>query len=229
MGIGDSVPKRAGLGTGIYSIHEAARLLKEPAQKLSRWAEGYVWKRNGEVRSSGPVLERENSEPGLLTFYDLIELAFVREFRKAGVELPRIRQAARVLRDAWKTPYPFALNLIATEGRQLLLQSEDKFEDVVTKQSVFDFANLFFKDIVVDDMGLATQWYPLGKNHLVVVDPHRSFGAPIIINEGIRTEILYRQYLVEQDIETVADWFEVSCDAVKQAIEFEEKWSQKVA
>lgn len=215
---------RPGLGTGIYTVSEAARLLQVPSRTLKRWAEGYVYVRNGDQRRSGPLLDRENAEPGLLTFYDLVELFFVKEFRKDNqVELPHIRAAAARLRERWQTPYPFALKRIVELNRQLV--EEATSETVLGQQRIFEFGRQFFRNVDFDEDGLAMAWHPLGKDKLIVVDPQRSFGAPIDTRSGIRTDVLYRQYRAEGDAESVADWYEIPVEAVEQAIEFEERWT----
>jgi uncharacterized protein (DUF433 family) len=217
----------ASIGTGIYTTSEAARLLRVSTQKLTRWAQGYVFKRDGRPRASGPVIDRSDAEPGLLNFYDLIELFFVREFRKANVPLPDIRRDAAILREKWVTPYPFALRRIAELGQTLIDPGE--MQTVWGNQRVMEFAREFFKDVDFAESGLAEAWHPLGKQKLVVLTPSRSFGAPIEVRSGIRTETLYRQYVAEGNIEAVAEWYEVSAEGVEQAVEFEEKWRARAA
>jgi uncharacterized protein (DUF433 family) len=222
-----TTPIKPGLGTGIYTISDAARLLQVSTQKLKGWSEGYVYRRNGEIRKSGPVIDREGARRGLLTFYDLIELFFVREFRSASVDLPQIREVAAKLRYEWHTPYPFATNKIVELQRQLI--ARDDMHTVLGQQKLFAFAEQFFADLDFDEEGLARAWHPLGPDKLVVVDPDRSFGAPIDIRSGARTEILFRQFKAEGSAQAVADWYEVHLESVEQAIEFEERWQKKTA
>jgi uncharacterized protein (DUF433 family) len=217
-------PAQPQLGTGIYTIADAARLLCVSASTLRRWVEGYVYVRNGDLRQSGPVIDRTGAEPGLLTFFDLVEMFFVREFRKTDVDLPHIREVAEILRKDWKTPYPFAQKRVVELRRQLL--DREGMQTVLGQQQVFGFAEEFFKDIDFDRSGLASAWHPLGKDKLIVLDPQRSFGAPIEVRSGIRTDTLYRQFKAEGTIDAVADWYEISPEAVEQAVEFEEKCGQ---
>lgn len=222
----DSVTMLA-FDAGIYTIQDAARLLQVTPRKLQGWAEGYSYRKHGETRGPGPVIERSDAEPGLLTFRDLIELAFVREFREAGVPLPTIRDDASALRDEWGTAYPFASRRIAEFGKRWV--DPDLMLTIRGKQQVFEFGREFFRSVDFDDKGLARLWYPLGRDRLVLVDPTRSFGAPIEQRSGIRTEILYRQFKAEGGVQAVADWYEVSPEGVEQAVEFEERWRKKAA
>ncbi len=213
-----------GLGTGIYTIGEAASLLHVPARTLRSWVDGYKRAGDEPARSYPPILARDGAQPGLLTFGDLIEMHLVREFRKAGVTLKEIRDAAKRLREAWGTPYPFAQRRIQTDGVQLLLESGEHYVRVANCQQVFAFVQAFFKDLDVDESGMVNMWHPMGHDRLIVLDPHRSYGAPIDIRSGIRSEVLYKVYLADRDIDAVADWYEVSPEAVGDAVEFEERW-----
>lgn len=215
------------LGTGIYTFGEAATLLQVSSQKLARWAGGYTFKRDGEVRASGPIIDRTDAEPGLLNFFDLIELFFVREFRRAEVPLQDIRRDAALLRREWQTSYPFALRRLVELGQRLVDRTQ--MHTIWGKQQVFEFARGFFRDVDFDDSGLAKAWHPLGKSKLIILNPARSFGAPIEVRSGVRTEVLYRQYRAERDLEAVAEWYEVTVEGVEQAVEFEERWRAKAA
>lgn len=216
---------KPGLGSGIYTYHEAARLLHVDTANVRRWAEGYTYKLNGEIRRKEAILQGPPGD-GLLTFYDLIELFFVREFRNAGVKLQDIRDTAKYLADRWQTPYPYACNKLQTDGQQILLDAGDHYENVARKQCVFRFAEDFFKNIEFDaETCLAQEWWPIGRNKLIVIDPKRSFGTPIDVKTGVRTDILYAAYKAENgDIKAVVDWYEVTEETVEAAVEFEEEW-----
>ena len=223
----DSRQVLPGLGSGIYTYHEAARLLQAHTNQVRRWAQGYVYVLNGEAHEKAAVLQREKAGEGLLTFFDLIELLFVRELRKAGVKMQIIRDAARLLSGEFDTPYPFAYEPLYTDGRQILQQAGGQYANVVSKQQVFRFVEELFKNIDFINH-LARVWYPLGRDRLIVVDPHRSFGAPIDVRTGVRTDVIYMTYKAEQDVEAVADWYEVDEPTIRAAIELEERW-QKAA
>jgi len=215
------------MGFGIYTILEAARLLQVSSQKLTRWAEGYIFPIKGDTHASAPILDRDEAETGILNFHDLVELFFVREFRKANVPLPAIRRDAAILRDKWETPYPFSFRRIVEFNRHLV--DAEEMHTIWGEQQVFEFGKAFFNDMDFDATGLASAWHPLGMGKLILLDPARSFGAPIEVRSGIRTEVLVRQYRAEGEYQAVADWYEVALEPVEQAVEFEEKWRIKAA
>jgi uncharacterized protein (DUF433 family) len=219
------VKETPSLGTGAYTIPEAAQLLKSTVRQVRGWVDGYTYRKKSGPARSKSILGADNRERSLLTFRDLVELFFVGRFRSVGVSLPDIRYAADLLRREWKTPCPFARGDIYSDGKQLLLERNGQYTNIVRHQEVFGYAEEFFRNIDVDPKTqLAEKWWPLGKDKLIVLDRTRSYGAPIEVRTGIRTDVLYRAYKTMGGIEAVADWYEVPSQAVEQAIEFEENW-----
>src|SRR2546421_162242 len=90
----DPTTGRSYLGVGLYSLPEAARLLRMPAATLRRWLAGSGSPVEAGRREVGPLVWRENPElvaRGLITFSELIELLFIRQLRQADVPLRTIR------------------------------------------------------------------------------------------------------------------------------------------
>jgi uncharacterized protein (DUF433 family) len=59
------------------------------------------------------------------------------------------------------------------------------------------------------------------RSGIVVLDPRRSFGQPIVNDEGVSTRVLAGAVQAEQSIERVAEWFEVKPASVRAAVDFE--------
>src|SRR4051794_39151742 len=71
-----------------YSVAEAARLSRLKPQTLQRWAAGYDYE-----GGSQPAVIRKASPADGLSFFDLLEAAFVRSYRERGLSLQSIRRA----------------------------------------------------------------------------------------------------------------------------------------
>ena len=208
------------LGVGLYSLAEAARLLRTPRRTLSRWAVGYVQPlRGGPKRYASVINPAEDS----LTFGDLVELMYVRGFREAGVPLDSLRRTAAKYRADWKEDYPFATEKFATDGKLLLLQEGQEWKDALTGQRTF-FENLRRQIIHVEH--LASEWRPLGNDRAVVLNPDRSFGKPIEDESGAHTYVLAHALAGGETLESIAWWYGTSATAVNDAVEFEKEWSQ---
>lgn len=208
-----------GLGTGVYDYSTAAALLHVSPAQVRGWAEGYV--RPMRNRSE-PVLQSKPL-PGILTFYDLIELVFVKKYRDAGVKLSTIKKTAAFLAEELRTPYPLADCRLETDGVQLLREQEKRLVNVADSQTVLEIVRELFKDIEFKDC-LPDRWWPMGRDGRVVISPHKAFGQPVDCEYGTRTDIIYATYKAEEDVEAVATWYEISKEAVNAAIRFETEW-----
>ena len=221
------------LGIGLYSVAESARMLRVPAKTVRRWVEGYTFTTRGRTGQSDPVfstqLQRAHDDQ-IITFADLIELHFVAMFRKNGVSMQRIRQAAAQLARRFNTSHPFAVQRLDTDGRSIFatLQAEwaggaskQVIEELHRMQLVFsEFAPLYFQkiDYRPEDAGC---FWPLGRDGRVVLDRERSFGKPIDHQTGVRTLSLYRASLSGDSLRSIAAWYRVPIAAIHKSIEYE--------
>lgn len=214
--------KTTGLGTGIYTYSEAAKILCMSSQTINYWILG----RNKD--NSSAVLPLPELRDKTITFYDLIELYFVKSLRRAGVKLPVIRRVSKRLSVLFNTPYPFAHVNLYTDGHQILLHDKDiqKYINAENRQIVFNYIDAFLKNLDFEN-NLAKAYWPLGKDKDVVLNPSYGFGAPVVVRDGhpskLRTEIIYNLYIAEKrNVEAVAKWYEIPKHAVVSAVEFEE-------
>lgn len=94
-----------------------------------------------------------------------------------------------------------------------LARSQYEFERIV--------APFLYAGVEYNDDEQPTRWWPRGHSVQVVIDPARSFGAPIVPGEGVPTRVLYNGYAAEQSYDFVAAWFDVDVAAVHDAVSFE--------
>jgi len=205
------------LGVGLYSLADAARLLKAPRRTLSRWVEGYVQVLRSGEKAYSPVIE--TSDASILSFGDLVELLYVKGFRDAGVSLDEIRQTVGHFRIAWNESYPLATRKFATNGRNLLLEEGGEWKTALSRQHCAFIEEIGQRLIHLGD--LASEWRPLGPEHQVVLNPYRSFGKPIDRESGTHTAVLVQAVEAGDSLESVAWWYGTSTQGISDAIEFE--------
>ncbi len=63
----------------------------------------------------------------------------------------------------------------------------------------------------------------MGEKRLVVLDPTRNFGRPIVARHGVPTEILANAAKATGSVAEVARWYEVSEREIQDAVEFEQR------
>jgi uncharacterized protein (DUF433 family) len=220
------------LGVGIYSLPEASRLTGVPSDWIRRWLWGYRFKaRDGSESRSQPLWHSQipvidNSRA--LGFRDLIEVQFVDHFKKSGISLQSIRKTIGHATQLLEDSYPLSSVRFKTDGRRILAEvlGEDEKRlvfDLYTGQYLLSFIyDRLFDALEYSAFEELLRWWPLGKDRRVLVDPQRSFGQPIT-PEGVPTYVLANACGSNRSVESVASWYDVATESVRDAVEFERR------
>lgn len=206
-----------------YHPSEVARLVGMHPARVRRWLGTNPYATGG-----GIVVRAPDDTPGLASFLDLVELELLRALSAEGFSYNQLRdlvfEAAHVL----ECDHPLARNQHLLEGHRIFLpldQAKTKkilqlgtggqmaFDEVVKERArTLDF----------DATGLARRWWPLGRDHQVVVDPEVRYGRPVIAGTGIGTAALSDLYRAENgNAYRVAELYEVPVETVLEAFKFE--------
>ena len=225
--------ERFPLGAGAYTVPESTRLIRQRILRelrknpevsnktLHRWAFG----RSESTRDYAPIIRGATKVRGdaIFTFVELIELLTIAIFRSSGVSPLRIRQAY----DAATLKYgdhPFARESYRTDGIGVFTKCDDPEPEELTTHQTFseDVLRSILKDVSYAD-GKAIRFSPLGDDRLVVLDPRISFGSPVEKQTGVPTSTLDQMAASGESIEAVGDWYGVTLNGVRDAIEYEEE------
>ncbi|MEM5544938.1 hypothetical protein WNY61_19585 [Sulfitobacter sp. AS92] len=220
-------PQTEFVGVGLYTISEAAKLLRSSPRTIRRWVEGYDYRRNGEKTHSAslwqPDLSLEDSVE--LSFRDLIELRFIIAFTELGLSIQTIRSCLDAARKCIESDRPFSSGRFRTDGRRIFLQGADHLNDPVLidlkrRQYVFNgVIERTFKDLDLED-DLVTRWRPYRGKESIVIDPTRSFGQPISSDFGVPTIVLAEAVQAEGSVARVAALYEVDRTVVVDAVRY---------
>lgn len=220
------------LGLGIYSVPDAARLTGVSAGRIRRWLLGYRYRVGDETRASPPVWQPQLPEIEgalALSFRDLMEVRVIDSLRRHGVSWPSIRSAAERATRIYRTTHPFSTERFRTDGRSVFGYLAQRSRE----SALIDLASgaLVFKNVVspyLQDLDFGKsgpeRWWPMGRRSMVVVDPERSFGTPIVRREGVPTSVLANAVRVEESVDRVARWFSADRRSVVDAVRFEERF-----
>lgn len=232
------------LGTGMYSVPEASRLIAVPTRDIRRWLFGYHYRKTpGDADSRvdiGPLwqtqLLSEEFDEDVIGFHDLLELRFIREFMRNGVSLRVVRRCLESARDLYGVSHPMSLPKFMTDGRTIYAEAVSE-EHMATSMVDLKSKQTVFKDIIrpslytgiVYDGDRAAKWYPERagrRSSPIVIDPQRQFGSPIVEETGTPTSALYASYLAEggdaRAQAVTARVYEMPAKYVEAAIRFEE-------
>lgn len=214
----------------LYYSAEAARLANISVYRVHRWLEGYEYTYEEERIKRPPVLKTKKEEflrPNYASFYDLIDLLFVKRFLDYGLSLQKIRRAFREAEELLGTIH-FAHQIFFTDGKNICLQMRGKGEAILELLSngqwvISDVIKQLAHEIIFDRVTqTALRWFPTEGDNYVVLDPCVAFGRPSIVKKGIITENVYNLYLAERnDIKAVSDWMSLEPEEVGAAVKFE--------
>lgn len=211
---------RARLYVPNYRIRDAARFAHLSSQTVASW--------HGKPGSNARSTLSQKDKGAALSYLQLIEVAVVASFRKAGVSLKKIHAAREYLQKRWEAEHPFAEYRFKTDGRDLWLDYA-QFEANAGDKTLLVASNsgqLAWSDIIgklqefdYEDNGLAVRWHVDGTDSPVVIDPRVQFGAPAV--EGVATWIFKGRWEAGEPIDEIADDFGIPNSSVLQALRFE--------
>ena len=208
----------------LYTVGEAARLLRVNPRTLMNWLDGY--ERRG--TRYAPVVRTESTGSDLLTWAEFVESALLAEYRRnREVPLQHIRPVVEALRKQYGVPYPLAHFRPYVADRELIVEVQEaervprSVQLVVARKEQLVLnapAETFFEKVEWHD-DVARYLYPAGKRSSVRIDPGHNFGLPEV--RGFRTEVLFELFEAGDSIEMIADGYNLSLDEVQEAIRFE--------
>lgn len=226
--IGDLVIARS---RPMYLAVEAARWARTTPQTARRWVRGYEYKKPSGNRAWSPPVTQRGSED-LLTFEDLVEIAAVAAARKAGVSMPKIRQATDFMQRELGIDRPLLSEAFLTDGRELFMRDDATAPHFTALNRVGQVAWSEIAAVLreVDyTTTLAAKWWPTGRAAGIVIDPLVNFGWPIVATLGVRTETLVDRFVAGVLLEDLAEEYRTSPAAVQEAVRFENRSAAIVA
>jgi uncharacterized protein (DUF433 family) len=206
----------------LYTVGEAARMLRVPPSTFSTWAHGYTRRPPARrptvaepVITAFPSDRRHNPE---IPFVGLVEGMVAASFRAAGVSMQHIRKALPILESEMGIDHALASNGLRTDGAEILFdyaatdpELDEALTVVVSSQRVFvPVVEDYLTRIEFDN----DQWarrliLPGTKRRILEVDPTRAFGQPVFVNGGARVEDVLDRFRAGEALDAVARDFGV--------------------
>jgi uncharacterized protein (DUF433 family) len=211
--------KSPDLEVELFAVREAARLLRLQTITLKRWLEGG----NVSGRTYPPVIRVEPTGSDVVTWGEFVEAGLLREYRIRDIPLQRMRPFIDELRADFGVRYPLAKfrPLVDNKAREAVLKAQ-KVAGLKENQLLIrrvgkskkrgawqvqwgEPVRDFLEKVEFDAEGTVLRWFPIGRKHLVVIDPAVQFGIPHV--KGIRTEAIAESYAeLGAEDEVARDW-----------------------
>ena len=179
-----------------------------------------------------PVIRREPTGDDLVTWGEFVELGYLREYRRKGVPLQRLRPVIDALRQEFDTPYPLATSKPYVYDKELVVELQDR-ADLPTAIAIVvrsgqglmlsEEAKRFFVKVEFDPAaaGEVRRLRPAGKASPVVIDPLVRFGRPSV--SGVATDRLWELFDAGDDLAEIAAGYDLTVEDVGAAVAYEEQ------
>lgn len=211
------------LNSGIYTLPDIARLLGMSYHKAHRWLAQYWEGKLG--KDYGRHYSWTVDSTKAVSFHTLMELHIFYQLNEAGVKPAKILEAHKELVAITGQEFPFAtkriLEGLRCDGKQVLLYRNDGTVVSLngTRQFNLDFVLDFMKKLDFHE-GVASRFWPLGKENVVNCDPKRQFGHPVVGKTNIYPELLASMHRAGDSIRSIAANFNLKTKEVKDSIAF---------
>ncbi len=222
---------------GAYSLAEAGRLLGVSPATIRRWLFGYSYHHHGPLTEQLPLWRPQyglDQDEPLLGFRDLIEARIVRGLRSHRIGLQTIRECLRRASELVEDDHPFSTRRFKTDGRRIFLEQMGDLSGgflLDLKQRQYVFREIVQPSLIdLDfDADTASRWWLLPGKKTIVLDPARSFGQPIVAENGVPTARLAIAVKAEGSVVRAAQLFVLKPPVVRDALAFENRRIDKLA
>lgn len=209
-----SAATRPILGTGVYDVATASRLLGIDDRTLVRWAHP--------DKAGRPALVPP-THGWAFSFHDLLSLAVIAVLRQGPVTPMGVRRAVEFLRQRFQVPRPLAhkriVDALRTAGNSLLLPDEGWLDITAGGQfTIFETVERYLAPIEYGHDQLARLWRPAP---LILVNPAVQAGLPCLEGTRVTTDVLAGRFIAGESYEDIADDLMVSAEQVRAAVVFE--------
>jgi|ERR1700722_7594263 len=220
----------------LYTVREAAQYLGIQSMTLATWVNGRSYPTKGGHKWWDRVIIPADSELGLLSFFNLAEahiLAATRYIHK--VPFPAVRGAIEnIIAEFPKaSEHPLLSHDFFTDGKNLFIKSIEDTIDVSREQLSFkQIMDIYLERVVRDDEDNPFKVFPIvpGVDDKVIsIISGVSSSRPVIDGTGVQVDIIWRRYQAGDDVETLADDFDIPAEKIKRAIDYVEWKSPKAA
>ena len=214
------------LGEGIYTIPEASFILGLPVDVIRRWIKNY-WELKFIENYNQESLNYTwgESRNKAFNFFTLVEIIAVFSLREIGISFKKIKIAHNQLVNLLRTPYPFATSKLMSDGgvifyNESILIDLDNTLQISLKKIIEPFCK---KLDFCQNTNLAQRYWPLGKDHSIVVDPHHCFGQPTISGTNITTKSILNIYSAGEDKDCIKSMYDLEIKQIEDVLLYEHR------
>jgi uncharacterized protein (DUF433 family) len=211
----------------LYTITDAARVVRINPATLRSWALGRSYPTRSGQKSWNPLIRAADQKRGLLSFVNLVEVHVLSALRGKQVRVDRIRGATKFIRDEVGTAHPLADVDLHTDCVDIYVEYLGRLINISSAQATLrPLVERYLVRVERDEKGLASRLFPItrddGSNaRSVVIDPARRFGRPVLDDTNLETAIVADRFFAGDSTAVLAADFGIGEANVEEAIRFE--------
>lgn len=213
-----------------YSIPEAAHYLRIPSTTLRSWVLGRTFPTRDGRRFAEPPIQIADRKQRQLSFTNLIEAHVLWGIRRTyDFPLQKVRRALRFLSDRLGSTHPLATRRFETDGVDLFVPELGHLINITREGQLAMRAMLavHLKRIEWSKGGAPSRLFPFTRKDAsdeprsVVIDPHVSFGRPVLVGTGIPTALIAERYKAGETMDELAKDYERERADIEEAVRCE--------
>jgi uncharacterized protein (DUF433 family) len=213
-----------------YSITEASRYLSIPTATLRSWVVGRKYPTDSGIKFFSPLILLPDDARAGLSFVNLVEAHVLDAIRRHHqVPLSKIREAIHYLQKHFSSKHPLAEQRFQTDGIDLFIDKFGKLINVTQSGQIAlrELLKAHLHRVEHNANGAAVRLYPftrkrdLSEPKVIVIDPHISYGRPVLVGTGIPTAIVAERYKAGESIDELAEDYGRSRNEIEEAIRCE--------
>jgi uncharacterized protein (DUF433 family) len=213
-----------------YSLTEASRYLAIPPATLRSWVAGRKYPTDLGPRFFKPIIQLPGDVRDGLSFVNLVEAHVLDAIRRHHhVPLSKIREAIEYLRKHFSSKHPLAAQRFETDGLDLFIEKFGQLINVTQsgQTALRELLRAHLHRVEHDSAGSAVRLYPFTRRRdlrepkVVVIDPHVSYGRPVLVGTGIPTAIIAERYKAGESIDELAEDYGRERNEIEEAIRCE--------
>jgi uncharacterized protein (DUF433 family) len=216
-----------------YAPEEAASYLEIPVPTLRSWVFGRHFPSSTGPRFWRPVIDLENPEVRLLSFFNLVEAHVLSAARyKHDVKMPEIRSALDYVKTDLGVARPLLDRRFSTDGKYLFLKSLESAEQWINASNWGQYAlgtiiDQYLERIEWDDAGgFPIGFYPKTQGNdakVIIINPGLSAGRPVVKGRGVLATIIWQRKAAGDSVETLARDYRLDQSQVEAALDYVER------
>ena len=205
----------------IYTVPVAAGLVRVLESTLRSWVCGRSYPVVEGRRQARAVIQAP--KPGYLSFTNLVEAHVLAAMRRDyRLKLDTVRRAVGYVKRELGVDHPLAREEFKTDGVELFVE---RLGRLISASGGGQFAMRAAIDCRLERVEYkehrALRLFPLQRQDqpkVVVVDPRRAFGQPVLAGTGIPTAVIHERFHAGESISHLADDYGIDLELIEEAL-----------